>query len=196
MGTRNLTIVFLEGKYRVAQYCQWDGYPDGQGATVLNFLKNYNRPTFIDQLLKLKFVDGKELEKLWEDFGAKNGMATMDVADRVRKSFPQFSRDTGAAILELIQFGKVTNLKNDYEFAADSLFCEWAYVIDLDNNALEVYKGFNKTPLTKADRFVFLEKDGREYYPIKKAATYSLYNLPTVERMELDTDDQEEESEV
>ena len=27
MGTRNLTVVYLDGQYKVAQYGQWDGYP-------------------------------------------------------------------------------------------------------------------------------------------------------------------------
>ena len=41
MGTRNLTIVRnKEGIIRVAQYGQWDGYPEGQGITALNFIKN------------------------------------------------------------------------------------------------------------------------------------------------------------
>lgn len=26
MGTRNLTVVYIDGKYKVAQYGQWDGY--------------------------------------------------------------------------------------------------------------------------------------------------------------------------
>lgn len=42
MGTRNLTVVIKKAKPVVAQYGQWDGYPSGQGATVLNFLKSRN----------------------------------------------------------------------------------------------------------------------------------------------------------
>ena len=40
MGTRNLTAVFMDGEYKVAQYGQWDGYPSGQGVDILNILKN------------------------------------------------------------------------------------------------------------------------------------------------------------
>lgn len=39
MGTRNYTSVILGGKQVVCQYCQWDGYPVGAGADILNFLK-------------------------------------------------------------------------------------------------------------------------------------------------------------
>ena len=40
MGTRNLTAVYLDGQYKVAQYGQWDGYPEGQGITALTFLRD------------------------------------------------------------------------------------------------------------------------------------------------------------
>ena len=31
MGTRNLTMVIQDQQTRIAQYGQWDGFPDGQG---------------------------------------------------------------------------------------------------------------------------------------------------------------------
>lgn len=31
MGTRNLTAVYLDGEYKIAQYGQWDGYPKDKG---------------------------------------------------------------------------------------------------------------------------------------------------------------------
>lgn len=34
MGTRNLTAVYLDGQYKVAQYGQWDGYPEGRGGLI------------------------------------------------------------------------------------------------------------------------------------------------------------------
>ena len=40
MGTRNLTAVYIDGEYKVAQYGQWDGYPEGQGMTALTFLRD------------------------------------------------------------------------------------------------------------------------------------------------------------
>src|ERR1051325_10492051 len=39
MGTRNLICLFYKGRFVVAQYCQWDGYPEGQGVTLVKFLQ-------------------------------------------------------------------------------------------------------------------------------------------------------------
>ena len=66
--------------------------------------------------------------------------------------------------------------------------CEWAYVIDFDTDKLEVYKGFNKTPLSESDRFHFLplrEKSGdTQYYQVRIVASFDLKNLPTQEEFE------------
>lgn len=53
----------------------------------------------------------------------------------------------------MIMNSDIIGLVNSEEFAADSLFCEWAYVIDLDKNTFEVYQGFNKKPIDKTERF-------------------------------------------
>jgi hypothetical protein len=67
----------------------------------------------------------------------------------------------------------------DVEFAADSLFCEWAYVIDLDKDVFEVYRGFNKRKLGKTHRFAFLEPKARkEYHPVCLLKSYRLGRLP------------------
>ena len=79
-------------------------------------------------------------------------------------------------------------LEDDINFAADSLFCEWAYVIDLDKRTFEVYEGFNKEPLNEDERFFFLEeksyKEHRgvdQYHPVKLVKSWSLDELPTGE---------------
>ena len=39
MGTRNVTIIKYQGKEVVRQYGQWDGYPTGALAGIVNFLQ-------------------------------------------------------------------------------------------------------------------------------------------------------------
>ena len=52
------------------------------------------------------------------------------------------------------------------EFMGDSLFCEYAYILNLDNNYLEIYKGFNKDIETDNDYTQFRQKDGK-YVEVK-----------------------------
>jgi hypothetical protein len=99
------------------------------------------------------------------------------------KERPELSRDTSEKVLGMInESDDGLALKNDLEFAADSLFCEWAYVLDLDKGTFEVYEGFNKDkPLTPDDRFFFLkDKEANGYYGVKLLKSYRLDDLPAV----------------
>ena len=113
----------------------------------------------------------------------------MDISERFGYFFPQPSRNCGAKVLEYLWYNPPgLELYNNYEFAKDSLFCEWAYVIDLDNEVLEVYKGFNKTPLTPEDRFYFngeveteYRSEDSRYYPVKLFRSFKFKELKSVE---------------
>lgn len=198
MGTRNLTMVISNGETKVAQYGQWDGYPEGQGAIALDFLVNTDLNQFKEKLKSVRFMNTtkqKEIDKWLKSVGSKDGWMTGEQAELYHQKYPLLTRDNGATILEKIMECEEETIwvQDNSEFAADSLFCEWAYVIDLDKNVFEVYQGFNEQPLTKDDRFYYLtpeaEKDnerkksygGNSYYPIKLAKTYDLTNLPLEE---------------
>lgn len=124
------------------------------------------------------------MEKQWVEAGAEPGarLVSSEVAERFRNLYPENSRDIGAKILQIIyEAEKPLKLVNSLDFAANSLFCEWAYVVDLDNNKLEVYEGFNKEPLVEGERFYFLQESLKEdsgYYPVKLVASFDVNNLP------------------
>ncbi len=161
MGTRNLTCVYMNGEYKVAQYGHWDGYPEVLGVTILTFLKSVNMESFKDAVSKVSFLTKAN-----------------------RKLMPDYDWTKDGEILNRIVFDGVTKVENSIDFAKDSRLCEWAYVIDLDTNKFEVYRGFNKEPLSASDRFYFngeTAEDSDGYYPIKKIADFYLNNLPIEE---------------
>ncbi len=192
MGTRNLTAVMLNGKYVVAQYGQWDGMPSGQGATALEFCQNnlqteITKDLFKSQLSRVRFLEDEELEKILEEIGSVNHMLTPEQAEKYNDRLPYLSRDHGAEILNLI-FQSTENkdilLRDEIDFAKDSLFCEYAYVIDLDKNTFEAYKGFQHDPISPEERFYDANIEQRPgssemYYPIKMVARWDLNKLPT-----------------
>lgn len=170
MGTRHLTAVVLNGEYKIAQYGQWDGYPSGQGLTALSFVRSKtNREKLKRQLKHCIFVPKDELQTSY----AVN-------PDNFERNFPFIDRDHGAEILDLVSKAeeRPIKLQNSIDFAGDSLFCEWAYVIDFDKNVFEVYKGFSKK-LIKSGRFSGYNVPTSEYRPIRMARKYSLSRLPT-----------------
>lgn len=184
MGTRHLIAVQKDGEYKIAQYGQWDGYPSGQGRTVLDFLQNVDMPRFRERLDNVVFLDDEQIAERWYECGAPRGSAFvgMDVSNKFFKKYPELSRDTGATILQLVldapgQIG----LRNAITFAGDGLFCEYAYVIDLDAGSLEVYQGFHKGPIDASERFATFERVQADYAPVKHVKTWALDDLPTEE---------------
>lgn len=206
MGTRNLTAVMIDGEYKVAQYGQWDGYPDGQGMTALMFLST---PGMIDKLKanlgKVRFLDANGRDKDFADSYDKNAPTWSNEPDKrtpeQRRWFSAYiSRDLGADILHNIAESDDAEiiLKNSIDFANDSLFCEWAYVIDFDENTFEVFSGFNNAKESEGRRFC--SDDGSPagdttYYAVKPVKVYRLDALPTPEQFLADfSEDEEDES--
>jgi hypothetical protein len=181
MGTRNLTCIVHNGEFKVAQYCQWDGYPSGQGTTILGFLHDLkDRDTFIRKCDECIPLSEEQIKERWESIGSVNGMATMEQSDAFKQKWPQLQRDMGADILEYIDKANgPAEVFLDTNFAGDGLFCEWCYVIDFDKNTFEVYRGFCKKDDMREGRFSAYEKEG-EYAPVQLFKTYLLDALPSM----------------
>lgn len=178
MGTRNLTCVVKNGEYKVAQYGQWDGYLEGQGMTILNFLKNVDLESFNQFLENVSFLTNEEI-------------ATLDNTDW-KATYPYLSRDYGGKILnEIMDREGNVKLVDDSEFGKDSLFCEYAYVVNLDDMTFEVYTGFVGEKDQQSNRF-YLEKPDRGYYGCKLLKVFDLKNLPSEDEF-LSFDMEEEE---
>lgn len=181
MGTRHLISVVKDNNYKVAQYGQWDGYPEGQGLVVLNFLRDCDIDKFKSQVDKCKFIEDENFFKnAYKELGInpRDGLITMEEADRFAAEYPQLSRDMGGKILNFIYNNDNVLLENSIDFANDSLFCEWVYVVDLDNKKLEVYEGFNQSPLSKDERF-FGCSDDNGFHPVKHVISFNLDSLPS-----------------
>lgn len=168
MGTRHLICVVQDKQMKVSQYGQWDGYPEGQGADVIKFIRTRSLDKFRKQVSKITTITDAEVNWRWKKMGADDsGFVPYEIADKFAKAFPHLSRDCGADILDYIMKAKQPEVNLDLEFAADSLWCEWVWLINLDTDTLEVYRGSNREPLAKNARFAHLAKKGNNYQPVK-----------------------------
>lgn len=132
MGTRNLTVVKDNtGTTRVAQYGQWDGYPEHSGIKALEFLRDETLVENLrNRLTLVEFIDDQEAEAIWEGFDHD-----YDDPTKYTNEYPGLSRDTGIDILVAIASATET-LKtiDNSEFAKDTLFCEGIYEVDFSTN--------------------------------------------------------------
>jgi len=201
MGTRGLTVMVRDGNTVVAQYGQWDHYPSGQGLTALAFCRDVlatedGRAAFADKLARCRFISKEEyLQRQREALGGPEEMAGFLNMEEVRKidaalpyitpeAFDELDEDTqialakwyGSKILGLIMEAPGEVLLFDQSDFADSLMCEWAYVVDLDSKTLEVYEGFNKSGKAEGRFSSLPARVG--YAPVTLRKSYSLDSLP------------------
>jgi len=146
MGTRNLTMVINQaGETKVAQYGQWDGYPEGNGVDILDFLSSKdNLKKLRESIGKVRFldIDGKDKEFIdLFNSNAEKEKLTKEQNDW-HKNF--VSRDIGADILKnIINSNDAEVLLIDKsKFANDTVFCEWIWIVDLNKNKLIARRDF------------------------------------------------------
>lgn len=189
MGTRNLTMVIKDHETKVAQYGQWDGYPEGQGLTILSFLQEPSNIEKLREILpKIRFENQKDSQvkdEFLKSIRSTNEWVNMEQAEQFYKQYPLHNRNLGGEILSrLLEHSEQPEivLVNEEGFASESMFCEWAYVVDLDKNTFEVYKGWNQSGITPKDRFFSINDKESPYRPVKILKSFSLDRLPDEEK--------------
>lgn len=191
MGTRNLVMVVIDGQTKVAQYGQFDGYPSGVGVGLLNILRDEKTVNDLkSNLKKARFVDEEGVDKEFIESYNKNVPEWSNQPDnRTPEQLAWFktfiARELSEDVLiNISNFeGEEILLRNNENFAKDSLFCEWAYVVDFDKNSLEVFKGFNQAKPSEGNRFGTEKiKEDYEYYPCVLKHEWSLSDVPDREQ--------------
>ena len=144
MGTRSSYGFRSEGKDYL-MYSQFDGYPTGLGLNLMEQLKYLtvcNMKTGVARLVAVDedsepkdVLDNEEYQELFEMFHQE-----------VSKGTDWYSFLRGSQQNISIYFTEEKPLKYFIEannFIHDSLFCEYAYIVNLDTEMLEFYRGYN-----------------------------------------------------
>lgn len=157
MGTSHLLCVLKKREYKLAQYGQNDGSPEWCGADILRFLKSERMKDFRRNLPKCTWAECGDVEET---------EYAVDILERIADA------------------KKGLVLYDFYEFAEESMPCEWCYVINFDDNLLEVYRGMNTNPLDPEDCFFsdYSEDVYEEaYYRVRHLISFDLWDLPEEE---------------
>ena len=147
MGTRGLTKVISNGETVVAQYGQWDHYPEGQGLYILDFLRGKgNLDKLRNNLDKCYWITPEAHEAIVSEFTGSSSMGkgwmTLEEGNTFGEAYPSLTRDTGGEILDVI--AKATSpvpLHNQEDFEEEGS-CEGVYTVDFDNNEFESVYGY------------------------------------------------------
>lgn len=134
MGTRNLTkVIDKDGTLVVAQYGQWDGYPTGQGVSMLSFISEYGMLDKIEKsLCKCRFIEQAEIDQMWFRYQEVTKFApAREDHNGFHTIYPSLSRDTATDILKVIVYSNEdVMLSDESSFEKDELFCEGIYTLN------------------------------------------------------------------
>jgi len=190
MGTRG-AVGFKIGDQLKVTYNHFDSYPDGLGKDVVAFCRQVGKLSGWEKLKELvkavKMVEedvkpSKALQKRYKKFSDTN------VSEQTLEEWYVLLRKCQmAGGLKAIYAGQVSHMIESAKFLKDSLFCEYAYIIDLDNMKLMFFEGFNKTPDDNSP-LPFPQEDcykdepdypnKKAYYPVRFVGSCSLNKIP------------------
>jgi hypothetical protein len=182
MGTRGIWGFHKDGKDKLT-YNHYDSYPDGLGVVMITFamahpIEELNKICDRIKLVKEGSKPTVENIKHYMRVGAFNG------------SVSSGSQDDWYCLLRNAQFnpeayasGDIIHMIDNHDFIKDSLFCEWGYIINLDTNKLEIYRGFQKNQVSEKNRYK-LAKPDNGYYSCECIAHFDLADLHRIENVE------------
>lgn len=186
MGTRGLTVIIKDKTIKLANYQQWDSYFDYTGVKFLEFCKKHLNT---EQQIE-KFKDNVDLliDVSKDEEYLKKVNDTLDYFRHSNKKyflginemFPQFSRDTGVKILDIINnlySFEFNDKKYPIIIESDLGWIEYINVLDLDEEKVYMLRlGDNSLETNKIIKENYIDK-GFECY-----LSYKLSNIPSIKK--------------
>lgn len=140
MGTRGCYGFYKNGITK-ATYNHFDSYPSVLGESILDFVGNTSLKNMNNIFDKIELVREDSIPTI-EQIENCQDFTDLSVSSQNIINFYCLLRKAQGDLNAY-----KTDLKymiDSKEFLGNSLFCEYAYIINLDKNVLEFYKGFNK----------------------------------------------------
>ena len=192
MGTRGTIGFRLDGR-DMLQYNHSDSYPSRLGMNMLNQCLMFGDP----ELYPGGWDEIKNRVRALKTVSNKNKPTEADLSALalagVRADFNvgEQSPDDWYCLLQVQQGDLSKTLITGYMLAAndfirDSLFCEWGYIVNLDEMRLEVYRGF-QTKAHDRGRYARIEPSADQkhrrspYWPCALIGTIVLPMIGTIE---------------
>ena len=171
MGTRGL-YGFRKNGIDKLTYNHWGSYPEGLGKDIVQFCKETSLEEMnkiFDRIILVKKDSRPSTQQIKECIKYFNE----DVSTGSIYDWYCLLRETQGN-LNVYKNG-LRYMIDNADFIKDSLFCEYAYIINLDTNSLEFWKGFqnNSNPNNRYGMERNADYKG-DYYPCMMQNCYPL----------------------
>lgn len=179
MGTRG-TCGFIYKENLNLSYNQFDSYPDGLGNDMIQLIIDINKTgdwkKFKENASKIKNIIEQDIdENIIEKY---KKYADLSVSSQSYDDpYCLFRGIQGSIWLKEMYNGDLEHFNFDNDFIKESLFCEYGYIINLDNMIFEFYEGFQHTQQINSKFEIVDSVDGIKstgYYSCKLIEIISL----------------------
>lgn len=208
MGTRGAFGYRLGGQDKIT-YNHFDSYPGGLGDGVVKALRKAVQRSpgtkrSLDELIQkvadLRVIDAKA-EPTESDIAICTSAGTVDLSvgnDGTGKvNWYQLLRKAQPSEDGIWPALDVGIMLDAHAFLNDSLFCEWAYIVNLDDMLFEVYRGFQDKPHDRG-RYAVVSSTALKYYPVALVKAFPLTEIDawaTTWRDDVEPPEEDEEDE-
>lgn len=192
MGTRGGFGFRVDGQDKIA-YRQFDSYPSGGGEDVAAFVRKHRRngvlfKNVVEKIRKIEVVN-EDVPPTREQINRFRKYADTNVSTGKLTEWYVLLRNLQGDLAGYADAGVILDAS---DFLKESLFCEWAYIVNLDTNKLEVYEGFQKERGKGRYAEVFdpskveprYPGDKSEYWPVSLIAEIDFADVPQRGRFE------------
>lgn len=152
MGTRGAIGFIVDDKEKVT-YNHFDSYPSELGVQILEYIAATQVEKMLEAARRIELVN-EDSTPTPAQIKALKKFADTGVGNQSLSDWYCLLRSAQG---NLGAYAKAGVMIDSHRFLHDSLFCEWAYLINLDSGKLEVYRGFNKNPKA-AGRYAGIRK--------------------------------------
>jgi len=193
MGTRGIYGFYRDGVDKLT-YNHFDSYPEELGKNIVSFIKEttitelnqiFDRIIMVEEDSIPNLIQVYECEK-YSDTSIGTGIIT-DWYCLLRNTQGDLN-PYKEGLLYMIEYSG---------FIKSSLFCEWGYIINLNDNILEIYRGFINKPNSSNNRykddepyttddFTLVNQNGekthcpkKDYYSCEMIISFPLDNIPS-----------------
>lgn len=176
MGTCG-AVGFRVNKQDKVTYNHSDSYPSGLGSDVLQFIRCHS---FEEMQLAAKNIQmiSKEVPPTQEQINECSRFTNLDVSEQNTTDWYCLLRETQGNLDVYTRGFKYMN--DSQAFLLNSLFCEYAYIINIDTKQLEFYTGFNQLARKTKGRYACQQpQDSRpdSYYGVAIVWKISLNDI-------------------
>lgn len=174
MATRGAYGFRIDGADKVT-YNHSSSYPEWLGNNIVSFIRSMPYEKMVKAARKIILV-AEDSKPTFNQIEECKRYANLVVSEQSYEDWYCLLRNAQGNLSAYLN--GLRYMIDNRDFLADSSFCIWAYIVNLDEEVFEVYRGYQKKhDENPRNRYRDLQRYNK-FYPVKLVAEFPLNDIP------------------